>query len=195
MTTIEAKIGPDSLVSKALQEEKGHILSFHNIQASAMLAAVQISTSYLSLRIIGYLGTVLLTAFFCRYFWTQVVSHFLGYIVAYTIVLCINLAMWAASGTTLRRNNKEVARPGWWLFVQTVLTAHNMVVGVLLAVFRIALLLVLSILDISRVDRSMLPYWRSLDNGYVGFYGMLLLQEGFGRYFKTSREDQEYLLR
>lgn len=65
-----------------------------------------------------------------------------------------------------------------------------MVLGLLLAAVRIGLLLLLSLLDISRVDRSMLPYLKHLDKGYTGFYGMLVLQEGFARYFKTSRKDE-----
>lgn len=68
-----------------------------------------------------------------------------------------------------------------------------MVVGLFLSVVRIVLLVVLSIFDIARVDRSMFPYLRTRDTGYMGFYGQLLLQEGFGRYFQTSRDDEEYL--
>ena len=150
-------------------------MSYHAIQASALFAAVQISTSYLSLIIIGYLGTILLTALFCPYFWSAVVYPALGRISAFLIVIGLNVAMGLLSGLTLRRNNKEVAKPGWWLFCYSILTAYNMVLGLLLAVVRIVLLLVLSILDISRVDRSMLPYLRFLDKGYMGFYGMLLL--------------------
>ena len=61
-----------------------------------------------------------------------------------------------------------------------------MVLGAFLAVIRIVQLVLLSILDISRVDRSIFPYMKVYDNGYTAFYGQVLLQEGFARYFKTS---------
>lgn len=86
-----------------------------------------------------------------------------------------NMVLYMLATITVRPGNKEVKKPGWWLFFFYVLTAINMVLGYLLAGARIALLLIMSILDISRVDRSLLPYLRWADGGYTGFYGMLLL--------------------
>lgn len=67
-----------------------------------------------------------------------------------------------------------MARAGCYLFLFWLLTSVNMVLGILLAAIRLALSLLLSVLDISRMDRSMLPYLRQFDKGYMGFYGMVL---------------------
>ena len=95
----------------------------------------------------------------------------------YSILALIgaNFVLFMFATLTVRRGNKEITKPGWWLFFFYVLTSVNMVLGALLAGLRISLLLLLTILDISRVDRSLLPYLRWLDAGYTGFYGMLLL--------------------
>lgn len=137
--------------------------------------ALLVSTSYASLLILGYLGTAVFAAAFCGPFWVHVVGRFLPQIVAFTAVILFNLVLFYMPSNSLRSGNKEVSLPGWWLFYYSLLTAVNMVLGVFLAVTRIALLLLLSLLDISRVDRSLFPYWRSLDSGYQGFYGMVLL--------------------
>ena len=39
----------------------------------------------------------------------------------------------------------------------------------------------------------MLPYFKFLDKGYMGFYGMMLLPEGFGRYFSLTQAELEEL--
>lgn len=101
------------------------------------------------------------------------------------------MVLFTLASTSLHKGNMEVSRPGWWLFYYSLLTSVNMVLGILLAVTRITLQLLLSILDISRVDRSLFPYWRSLDSGYTGFYGMVLMQEGFARYYKRTKTDEE----
>ena len=69
-----------------------------------------------------------------------------------------------------------------------------MVLGMLLAFVRLFLVLLASVLDVSRVDRSTLPFLRWMDKGYLGFYGMVLLPEGYGRYFRITREEQEWML-
>ena len=51
----------------------------------------------------------------------------------------------------------------------------------------------MALADIARVDRSMLPYFKYLDKGYMGFYGMMLLPEGFGRYFSLKQAEWEEL--
>lgn len=147
----------------------------HCITYSTLYAAVQVSTSFLSLHILGYVGTVVFTALLCKYFWTIFVARLLPAIASITVVIAIQIVLdWLARRTT-RRGSQEVKMPGWWLFFYSMITSVNLVIGFLLVVIRIALLLVISVLDISRVDRSIFPYWQDKDKGYMGFYGMILL--------------------
>ena len=190
MMAVARRIGHKHAVNQQLNSEKGNILQFHSVQMCVLFAALQISTSQLSLIILGYLGTAGFTAMFCSYFWTAIMTRARTNVLSLLALIVANAVLYMFATATVRRGNKEVMAPGWFIFFFYVLTAINMVLGYLLAGLRIALLLIMSILDISRVDRSLLPYLRWLDAGYTGFYGMLLLQEGFGRYFLNRETDR-----
>ena len=175
MVAVENRVGKGNILARAMHEEKGHILTMHELTQSALFSALQISTSFVSLLILGYIGTAVFTMLLCGYFWTHIVRRIVPQIVTFVSIVSLHIFLFDMAATTLRRGKKEVAKPGWWLFYYTLLTSLTMVLGIFLAGIRLILLMLLSILDLSRVDRSLLPYFKRLDKGYMGFYGMLVL--------------------
>ena len=112
LRAIKREVGPSNALANDLWEQPGFILDFHHMQHSVLFAALQASTAYLSLLVIGYLGSALLSALFCGYFWTQVVPRIKYQLITFAVVMCTNvLAFWLAT-FTVRQGNKEVTRPG-----------------------------------------------------------------------------------
>ena len=169
-------------------------MPYHSVGDSVQFSALQISTAYLSLILLSYIGTAILSTVFCGYFWTHVV-HRQGAVLALLAAGTVwGKAVDYLTSFTMARNSKFVRRPGWWLFLYTSQSAVAMVTGLMFALFRIVLLLLVSLVDVARVDRSLLPHFRWLDAGYKGFYGMVLLPEGLGRYFTFTQEQLDGLL-
>lgn len=103
MTVVQNAMGSENAVVQSVGNEAGNILSMHNIPESTLFAAIQVSTSFLSLLILGYLGTALLTALFCRHFWTKVVFRYLNKIATFVAVILIDLTLGKLAGLTTRR--------------------------------------------------------------------------------------------
>ena len=77
MAAAVGESGSGSSLARAQLEERGHVLSFHSVQQSVLFSSLQVSTSFISLIILGYVGTVIGTALFCKFFWTQVIRRVL----------------------------------------------------------------------------------------------------------------------
>lgn len=89
---------PNSKYKQSLHDEKGNILDMHMVQQSVLFAALQVSTAYLCLVVLGYLGTALFSALLCGYFWTDVVPRVRTQLGTFAVVILANFLMFKAVG-------------------------------------------------------------------------------------------------
>lgn len=75
LTALEGQVGKNNILVQGLSSQVGYTESFMQLARSVMFTSVQVSTSYVSLLILGYVGTAIFSVGFCGYFWEHVVGR------------------------------------------------------------------------------------------------------------------------
>ena len=75
------------------------------------------------------------------------------------------------------------------MLLYAIMGTINSIIGVLLAVTRIILLLIFSVLEIQRLDRSIFANYQMFDGGYMAFYGIILMTESMKAQFEKGRPE------
>ncbi|KXZ57033.1 hypothetical protein GPECTOR_1g94 [Gonium pectorale] len=160
--------GEDSLLAnRALKTDVSLVVFFFG---------VLMSTAVIQLYMVGVLLSVTLAVLTHPWTWTYLVPQYWLYLAAVLAVFVLNkYVLIGYVGSAFLSNGDHIYRPAAWLAFTFIMSITNLVVGLLLAVYRIVLLLLTTVLALGKLEVTIFTLFPILDLPHNSFLAGLHL--------------------
>lgn len=138
------------------------------------LIGILLSTSVFQLYLVGSIVTFGLTVISTQYFWTIIVARLWPWLVAFIAIFAFNsIIMTILVGNKLISDGHRIRHPGWWVFYIMTMSFANLLVGLLVAIVRVVLMLLVTVLAIGNLSRTIFIVFPFLDLSHNSFKAMV----------------------
>eukprot|EP00803_Ostreobium_quekettii_P008853 evm.model.scf_393EXC.1 EVM.evm.TU.scf_393EXC.1 scf_393EXC:5447-9277(-) len=165
------------------------LIKEYPLNSTVLFFGILLSTAVLQLVVTGATATLLISTFAALPEAFNLLQPVLTFIIAWFVIAVVDsliLQEWMIE--RVLTENYRLKHPNVWILYTLVYTMLNLVLGILYAVWRLFLLVVLSLSRFNRLDRSLFPSWQSLDQGHNAFFSMVLMHYTIQRNSSYSRE-------
>ncbi|GIL92886.1 hypothetical protein Vretifemale_20370 [Volvox reticuliferus] len=167
--------GEESLLVTRAREAKISVVVF--------FFGVLMSTAVIQLYMVGVLLSVILAVLTHPWTWHYLMPKIWLYIVAIAAVFILNkYVLIGYVGDTFLSDGDHIYRPAAWLAFIFIMSITNLVIGLLLAVYRIVLLLLTSVLALGKLEVTIFTFFSGLDLAHTSFLAGLHMHEAMSNF-------------
>ncbi|GLI65583.1 hypothetical protein VaNZ11_009156 [Volvox africanus] len=169
------KGGEESLLVTRARDAKISVVVF--------FFGVLMSTAVIQLYMVGVLLSVILAVLTHPWTWHYLMPNIWLYIVAIAAVFVLNkFVLIGYVGNAFLSDGDHIYRPAAWLAFIFIMSITNLVIGLLLAVYRIVLLLLTSVLALGKLEVTIFTFFSWLDLAHTSFLAGLHMHESMSNF-------------
>ncbi|GIL44401.1 hypothetical protein Vafri_1885 [Volvox africanus] len=169
------KGGEESLLVTRARDAKISVVVF--------FFGVLMSTAVIQLYMVGVLLSVILAVLAHPWTWHYLMPKIWLYIVAIAAVFVLNkYILIGYVGNAFLSDGDHIYRPAAWLAFIVIMSITNLVIGLLLAVYRIVLLVLTSVLALGKLEVTIFTFFSWLDLAHASFLAGLHMHESMSNF-------------